>query len=332
MTHSHPGHDKFDSLAKRAPALLDPVELRARLLAAFQSAANAASAAAASVHEGWATAVHDSRKALRRGRALLWTMANVLEKSERAAAKTSLQQGRRSMSAIRDHAVAAQTLEQLPLSEADRDTAKHVLGRAAQAMPALTEIKRLLYEAATGAVAQLEALQSALPAELGWGEVSAGIRRLYVQARRARRAAQFSEEGFHRWRRRSRELAYTLAFVARQGGPRAAAIHREVDSTSDTLGPSVDLIMLREFVGTHSEGESAEAVEHLRETIDMQLEDLMAIGRKAGREAFKLSPKQFERRLTKAVERDRTIGAAVRRPRSTSARPLSSFRASSAGA
>jgi hypothetical protein len=95
-------------------------------------------------------------------------------------------------------------------------------------------------------------------------------------------------------------------FVARQAGPRAAAIHSELDGLTDTLGPAVDLIMVREFVETHGAGLSPDSVEHLRATIDAQLDDLMKSARKAGRDTFQLKPKKFERRLTKAVKRDLT--------------------------
>src|SRR5205085_12161129 len=98
------------------------------------------------------------------------------------------------------------------------------------------------------AAAQADALEAALPAQVTWDDVVHGIRMVYAEARRARRAGKVSKQWFHSWRRRSKELAYTLDFVARQAGPRAAAIHNEVDGITDTLGPAVDLIMVREFV------------------------------------------------------------------------------------
>jgi CHAD domain-containing protein len=305
-TAPYPEHDKLGPLGSRASALHDPTELRAKLIGEFNSAVHAAREAAAAVEHGSAAAVHESRKALRRARAVLLMISSALPKSERRAVKTALQEARRSLSTIRDHSVAPEMLGQLPLSDEDRDTAKRVLDSAAEAIPALAEIKQLLGEAAARAAAQAEALEAALPGQVTWDDVADGIRSVYADARHARRAGKVSKQWFHSWRRRSKELACALDFVARQAGPRAAAIHTELDSLTDTLGPAVDLIMVREFVETHGVSLSKDSVGHLRETIDAQLSDLMKIARKSGRDLFDLKAKKFEKRLTKAVRRDLT--------------------------
>lgn len=300
----YPEHDKLGPLGGRASALHDPVELRATLIGEFNTAVQAAREAAGTVDIASATAVHESRKALRRARAVLSMIAPVLPKSERRAVKTALQEARRSLSMVRDHAVAPETLGSLPLSEQDRDTAKRILDSAAEAIPPTSEIKQLLGEAAARAAAQAEALEAALPAQIAWSDVAYGIRKLYSSARRARRAGKVSKSWFHAWRKRSKELSYALDFVARQAGPRATALKGEIEAITDQLGPAVDLVMVREFVQTHGAGQSPEAVEHLRETIDSQLADLMKDGRKTGRDTFDQKPKKFEKRLTRAVKRD----------------------------
>jgi CHAD domain-containing protein len=302
----YPEHDKLGPMGFRASVLHDPIELRARLVGEFTSAVHAARDAAATVELGSAAAVHESRKALRRARAALILMASALPKSERRAVKTALQEARRSLSTIRDHSVAPETLGRLELSDDDRSTAKRVLDNAAEAIPVAAEIKQLLGEAAARAAAQAEALEAALPSKVTWDDVLDGIRHVYAAARRARMGGKKSKSVFHSWRRRSKELAYTLDFVAKHTGPRAAAIHSEIDAITDTLGPAVDLIMVREFVETHGQSIPGDAIHHLRDSIDKQLEELMKSARKEGRDAFHLKGKKFERRLTKAVKRDLT--------------------------
>ncbi len=299
-------HDKLGPLGSKGSALHDPVELRARLIGEFVSAVHSARDAAQTVDNGAATAVHESRKALRRARAVLVMIASALPKSERHAVKTALQEARRSLSTVRDHSVAPETLGQLPLSEEDRSTAKRVLDNAAEAIPPLSEIKQLLGEAAARAAAQAEALKAALPNKVSWSDIVRGIREIYGEARKARTRAKSSKVWFHTWRRRSKELAFTLDFVAKHAGPRAAAIHSEIDTVTDQLGTSVDLIMLREFVETHGQGIPAEAIKHLRDSLDLHLDDLMSISRKEARDAFEIKPKKFERRLAKSVKRDLT--------------------------
>ncbi|MEJ7597215.1 MAG: CHAD domain-containing protein [Kofleriaceae bacterium] len=301
-----PEHDKLGPLGARPSALEDPADLRTKLLGEFGKAVQSAVEAATSAEHGSAVAVHNSRKALRRARAVLAMVARALPKSERSAVRTALQEARRSLSTIRDHSVAPETLGQLVLSDDDRDTAKRVVDNAAEAIPAISEIKQLLGEAAARAAAQGEALEAALSSEISWDTVTDGIRDVYGDARKARRSSKSSKPWFHTWRRRSKELVYQLEFVAKHAGPRGAAIQAELAGVTDALGPAVDLVMLREFVETHGQGIASSAIGQLRDTIDSQLEELMKEARKAARDAFSLKPKKFQRRLVKAVKRDLT--------------------------
>jgi len=302
--------DKLGPIGVRASALHDPIELRARLVTEFEHAVAAAKAAAALVDQGSTGAVHESRKALRRARAVLAMVAGALPKSERRAVRAALQGARRSLSTVRDHAVAPEALGSLTLGDSERETAKRVLDNAAEAIPALAEIKQLLGEAAARAAAQAEALAAALPPEVAWSEIAGGIGEVYRAARRAHRRAKDSREAFHTWRRRSKELVYQLDFVAALAGARTLAIRADVDEVTDRLGPAVDLLMLREFVHTYAQGLRDGDVEQLRDELDDQLEHRMKDARKAGREVFRAGAKRFVRRITKAVRRDLTPAGA----------------------
>jgi CHAD domain-containing protein len=303
---AYPEEDKLGPLGIRASALHDPIELRARLIGEFEHAVSAAAAAAALVDQGSTGAVHESRKALRRARAVLSMVAGALPKSERRAVRAALQDARRSLSTIRDHAVAPEALGALTLDDKERETAKRVLDNAAEAIPALAEIKQLLGEAAARAAAQAEALAAALPPEIAWDTVTDGILEVYREARRARRLAKRSRPWFHNWRRRSKELVYQLDFVSAHAGARTLAIRADLDAVTDRLGPAVDLVMLRDFVHTYAQGVPADDVEQLRDELDRQLEQQMKEARKDGRDAFRRKPKQFLRRVAKAVKRDLT--------------------------
>lgn len=303
-------HDKLGPLENKSSRLHDPVELRAKLIAEFQATVAAAKDAAASVDRNAETAVHDARKALRRGRAVLAMIARALPKNERRAVRDALKDARRSLSMVRDHTVAPATLSSLELVDDNRDTAKRVLDSAAEALPATAEIKQLLAEAATRAAAQAEALVAALPPSVDDSILFAGIAESYDEARKARRRARGGAKNarswFHTWRRRTKELVYQLEFLAKHAGARASAIHEEIGVVSDTLGPGVDLIMLREFVETHSQGIDGAAIKQLRETIDDRLDEHIKSARKTARDAFAQKPKKFEKRLVKSVKRDLT--------------------------
>lgn len=301
--------DKLGPLGVRASALHDPIELRARLIGEFEHAVAAARAAAALADQGSTSAVHAARKALRRGRAVLAMVAGALPGSERRAVRAALQGARRSLSTVRDHAVAPAALGSLTLGDHERETAKRVLDNAAEAIPALAEIKQLLGEAAARAAAQAEALAAALPPEVPWDIVAAGIVGTYRAAQRARRQAKRGRPAFHTWRRRSKELVYQLDFVAAHAGARTLAIRADLDEVTDRLGPGVDLLMLRDFVHTYAQGVHADDVEQLRDELDGQLERRMKDARKAGRDAFRAGAGRFLRRVAKAVKRDLTPAA-----------------------
>lgn len=306
-TMAYAEHDKLGPLASKSSPLHDPIELRAKLIAEFQNSVAAAKEAASSVdRHGAETAVHEARKALRRGRAVLAMVASVLPKSERRAVRAALQDARRSLSTVRDHSVAPQTAGRIELGDDDRDTAKRALDSAAEALPPTAEIKQLLAEAATRAAAQGEALVAALPPAVDESVIFDGIAATYGDARKARRKAKGSRSWFHTWRRRTKELVYQLEFLAKHAGARANAIHDEIGAISDTLGDGVDLIMLREFVETHGQGIGDDAIRNLKKTIEAHLDDSMKTVRKSARDAFAQKPKKFAKRLVKSVKRDLT--------------------------
>lgn len=302
-THYHED-DKLGPLGAKVTALYDPVALRKALLGEFHAAVAKAKAAATS--DTLATAVHESRKALRRGRAVLSMISAALPKSERRAVLRALQEARRSLSIARDHAVAPVTMTALALSEEDRVTAKRVLDNAAEARPSAAELAHLLADVANRAAAQAEALEAALPQHLSWSEVVTGVQQVYGEARKARAKSKKSTQQFHSWRRRSKELVYQLELLAEHAGQRISAIRDEVSGIVDQLSPAVDLIMLHEFVRTYAQGIASESIDHLAATIEYHVAELMKSTRSAGRDTFEEKPKKFGKRLVKSAKRDLT--------------------------
>ncbi len=300
----YPEHDKLGPLGAKTSVLDNDLELRRVLIGEFRSAAEGAREAAGKVDRNASSAVHDYRKALRRARAVLSMVSDALPKSERRAVKRALQEARRALGPSRDHAVAPETLGHLQLGEIERETANAILKTASETMPQTAELKQLLNEGAARAAAQVEALEAALPPTIEWTTVARGIRSVYDDARRARGAAKRSKRGFHTWRRRSKELTYQLELVAAYAGSAVAELHHEIESATDTQGPAVDLIMVRDFVRTYGQGVAPEAYDALMTAIDAHLDDLMKDSRKAGRAAFRRKPRKLTRKLGKAIRSD----------------------------
>ena len=297
-------HDKLGPLGGKPQVMNNDSELRRALVAEFASAAEAAREASATVERGAPEAVHSYRKALRRARAVLALVSRALPKSERRAVRRALREARRSLGAARDHVVAPETLAQLPLGTEQRDTAAAIVRTAAESIAPVAEIKQLLAEGAARTAAQVEALEAALPAGVSWSVVAKGVRSTYDDARRARKAAKRSKRSFHTWRRRSKELVYQLEMLANLAGAHVIELHREIEGATDPQSPAVDLIMLRDFVDTYSQGVAPEALDPLVDAIDTQLDELAGAARKAGKAAFATKPRRFARRLTKAMRRD----------------------------
>jgi CHAD domain-containing protein len=296
--------DKLGPLGGKRAILVDETELRRMLVAEFLATAEAAREAAADVDRAPATAVHEFRKALRRARAVLSLVSDALPRNEWRAVQRALREARRALATARDHTVAPATLDLLTLGEVERGTATAIVTTASEAIPPVAELRQLLAEGAARAAAQVEALEAALPPTIPWAAVARGVRRVYGEARRARKAAKRSKRAFHTWRRRSKELTYQLDLLAGYAGPRVAELQREVEGATDTQGPAVDLIMVREYVRTHAAGVAPEALDGLVAALSAQLDDVLADSRRAGRDAFRRKPRRFARRLTKAVRRD----------------------------
>jgi hypothetical protein len=280
-----------------SPVHVDDFELRSVIVDELRAASRAARDA--SSHPGrQAKAVHEFRKALRRARAVLALVQEALPRDARKAAREALRDARRAVGTARDQTVAPETLGLLSLGEEEREMALAVLGAAARAVPPASEIEIALAEGAARAAAEVEVVEAALPAAIGWPTIVAGLEAEYRRARRARRAAKRSRSAFHSWRRRTKELAHQLDLVARHAGPKVLALRDELAAVVDTQTEAVDLIMLRRLVRTHGTDEQRD---RLVAAIDAELAPRMKASRKAGRDAFRRKPGQITRRTLRAV-------------------------------
>jgi CHAD domain-containing protein len=293
-----------------ATSLLDDgAVLRRAVFEELQLAAEDVRQAAADADGSLARAVHSYRKALRRTRALIRLVAGDLPKDDRRDIRRALTQARRALGAARDHAVASDVLAQLQ-GEEERRIAMAVLDRAAASAMASAEIKQLLAEGAARTAAQIELLDAVLPDRVEWTTLVEGVRTTYTQARDARRDAKRSRRAFHTWRRRSKELGIQLELLARIASPELQQLHEDLVSATDDLGETVDLLMARDFVRTHSDGIDPKEVDLLTGALARQLDDKIRDTRRAARDAFRKKPRELARKLAKAAKHNVTPVAA----------------------
>ena len=284
------------------PAMPEQAGLRSALLEELGGAVRWIAAAAHTSDA--AEAVHEARKGLRRAIALLALVAPALRTRQHREIRRGLQDARRTLSAARDLAVAPGVFVHLALPPRHRATARRVLARAAAAASGEAELRQLLEAAARSAALPARALEAALPPQLDWETLEAGLRTTYAAARRARREGKRSLRWFHAWRRRSKELGYQLHWVAKRAGPEVEAIRAGLDSGTALLSDAADLLMLRAFVGAWSGGLTTSARDGLVAAIDLRLSKLVHEARAEGRGTFHQGPRRFAARLARALRRD----------------------------
>jgi CHAD domain-containing protein len=254
--------DKLGPLGARRSVLIPgQADVRAAMVAGFRAEIDRIAAIAAAVEPATVDAdVHAMRKALRWARGILSLAASALPPSEHRAIRRELRAARRALSVARDHAVAPVRLHALELPADLIGTRDRVAAAAAAAAPEVEAVIAAVRAGAARAGRQLVALEAALPAQLTWAIVAAGVAATYRDARRALAASKRSRRAFHAWRRRCKELAHQLEFVADLAGPEVAALRAPYQELSDHLGDVVDTLMLRDFVATHGDGARPGAV------------------------------------------------------------------------
>jgi CHAD domain-containing protein len=273
-----PGEPAADGLQRMA---LAQVDLTLELLRAYDSADGG-------------RAVHETRKAIKRLRALLRLLHGRLGEEAYARENAALRQTAQLLAGARDAEVMLATLEQLM----ERHPRKLGRRKGVRRLRRRLQVERdrmsaqTIGEAATRAqaLAELTAFRTRvaawiLPDRPGIELARPGLRRLYEQGRRrGRRAVRKDGEmaAMHAWRKRVKELRYAAEMLEREQPPasgkhgkgtkraehaghgkrtkpdRASArLHRvakRADRLGEALGEDHDLAVLGEWIRTESKG------------------------------------------------------------------------------
>lgn len=271
--------------------------LRGRVLAAIKDAVAAARAAATKATIDPAEAVHEVRKALRRMRALVDAVAPELARDAHKGVRTALIEARRSLGPARDRTVAHLALGELPGELAEH--ARALIAVSSEQAPQLAAEIEALTRAVAEADAQAVALAAALPDQLKPGRIAHGLARTYAGARRARRQARRSERAIHRWRRRSKELGYQLALLGDDAT--ASELGAQLTAVDADLGPAVDHLLLKDWVGLHGGVLDGDAVGALLAHTHDQLLAGRDRARAASKPLFSHKPRKLRKLLRRAL-------------------------------
>jgi CHAD domain-containing protein len=247
------------------------------------------------------TAVHDTRKDLKKLRAVVRLLRDQLGKRVYEEQNRCYRDAARLLSESRDAAVKLETLDAL----VDRRP-----GLPADALRAWRQaLERDRDEAVEGADAMtiLEAIElieagrdgiGAWSLDSGsWGLIARGVRSTYKRGRQAmcRAEAEPSEESFHRWRKGAKDLWYLLRLVAPAWPEVLGATADQAHELADLLGDHHDLAVLRADLTARSL--PTDTAEAFAEAIDRRQGELADAAFKLGRRLYAEKPKTFCRRL-----------------------------------
>jgi CHAD domain-containing protein len=245
-----------------------------------------------------ADATHGARKDMKKLRAVLRLSRGSLPKPLYKEENRRYRDAARALSASRDAEVKLETLDAL----AERDG-----GLPRQAVEAWRQILDRDREAAanfTDAGAAIELIEEGLegiqrwPLEGdSWELVGGEVKCAYRRGRRAMAsaAADQSEESFHEWRKRAKDLWYQLRLLGPAwSGPLGAAAE-EAHRLTDLLGDHHDLAVLRQDLRQRRLGE--EETRALEAAIDARQGQLAAEALDLGRRLYAEPPKAYGRRL-----------------------------------
>jgi CHAD domain-containing protein len=199
--------------------------------------------------------VHETRKTIKRLRALLRLYGGALDHALLTREDARLRELGHSLGAARDSAVLLESLEAL-LQSAPRDDRV----RLADAMPVLTGALAGGSESRVDqTLGALHAVYDALGAfaqrvpsfrvgRSGWSAIAPGFRRVYAQGRRALEEAlrRPSEKRLHAFRIRVKRHQHHLALLEPLWPEPIKALRHEVQRLGESLGQDHDLFMLEQ--------------------------------------------------------------------------------------
>lgn len=250
-----------------------------------------------------ADAVHGARKDLKKLRTVLRLLRDELPKDVYEQEMQCYREAARALSAARDAEVKLATLD---------DLAERTGELPAEAVEAWRQILARDREAAINMAGDEQEVVDRLEAGLAriegwrlegdsWKTIDGGLKRAYRRGRRAMRAAGVnpSEENFHQWRKRAKDLWYALQIVAGAWSETLDPFADEAHRLSDLLGNHHDLAVLRADLRERRLGEETRLLEA---AIEARQADLAREAFPLGRRLYAERPKAFVRRLRRYWE------------------------------
>lgn len=252
-----------------------------------------------------AVAVHNARRRCKRIRAVL-RLIHAHAKEFAREENGAFREISRWLSPFRDADVRLDTFDELE-KELGEDTSERyqplreiLAARPDASAPwAFSHSVQKATDAATAARERFKALE--LPMSADFNLVSAGLKKAYGKGRRAMKAAleKGDAEAFHEWRKRAKDLDYSLQTLRLLWAPVLKGYHKELGQLTDALGKHNDFAVLRTTLEAAPELEELSRkdlrrfFEHLDEREAALREEAQALGERLYAE----KPEAFLKRI-----------------------------------
>jgi CHAD domain-containing protein len=284
-------------------------------------------------------AVHETRKCLKRLRALVRLLREELGDKEYARDNAVLRDAGLRLAVARDAEVIVGTLDGLierhPKKLGRRGAIVRLRGQLVAERDAATEDARYDSLARAEVVEELRALRGRvlewkLPRREGIGTVEPGLRTIYRQGarrrRRAMRAKNDTGRAMHQWRKRVKDLRYAAAMLDHRHPPRGPRsgpqtgharirrLARRADELGELLGEEHDLGLLSERLEAgrrRGDGPRLEVGGRTRaillKTIARRRKRLRREAIRKGERLYRRTPKRFVRRVGDSYARSSRV-------------------------
>ena len=249
-------------------------------------------------------AMHNTRKSLKRLRALLRTLRVALPYDALRGENRRLAAAGRKIAPLRDAHVRRVTLAKL--GAAGGEAAKKIeadLHRREQScvrqIPALRREVRAMLSASRKTLAALP-MNSATPESL-----AAGCKRIYKRGRAAFKAVRHNPtpESLHEWRKQAKILRHAFELIQCLSPKDAAAMPKATAQLCQTLGDDHDLFLVQEVLRRGAGARPGREIRRLSKRISSKRLRLQARAFQLGRKIYAGEPGAFRRRLQDGLAR-----------------------------
>jgi len=247
--------------------------------------------------------IHEARKRIKRARAELRLLRDVLGESVYQRENAALREAAKPLSEVRDAKILGGALEELARKHPRLD--RKSIDRLR------FELRARRLRARRRALSHRDTLEPTLEAlrvtsrcvpkpgrPRGWSALRSGLRRVYRSGREAAEAAEerATDESLHETRKQAKYLWHELEILEPIEPARLAKLARLAHRFSDRLGEDHDLAILRQTV-LSSRSLSRASIRSLVTAIDRMRTRHQRQARRLGRRLYRERPRAFEKRL-----------------------------------